>query len=296
MASFSESLKNVFFLLVIVQVAPPIVKNIVRQYGNILEPKTKVGYLPIKGVLYNSTYYQKHLKSMFENNEIKAIVLKIESPGGASGTAEAIANEIAWFKKEYPKPIITLSENICTSGGYYIAASTDFIITEASTIVGSIGTVLLYQFKLNELLDKLHIKYNNVATGAYKTSTDPFIPSSPEQVKLLQAVTDASYENFIAHINKCRPKLLLQESKTWADGKVFSGVQALQQGLIDAIGSISTAENKIKELAIIEGSIEWIKPEKNITIWNSLFGTESKSVNFQESIGQFVQAVATGLH
>lgn len=269
----SDFFKNVFFLLLLLQFAPMLINSIKKQYTRLLEPHTKVGYLAIKGIILNSSYYTRQLKKFFENNDIKAILLFIESPGGAAGSAEAIAHEIKLLKKDHPKPIITLTENILTSGGYYIAAATDFIIAQPSTLVGSIGVIIPGQFKLQDFIEEYKIHYNVIKAGEYKAATDPFVNATPEQKALLENVAQSSYKNFIDHVARHRPKLEKDKSSVWADGKLFTGNQALSLGLIDLIGSHANAVQKIKETAIIEGEIEWIKEEKNKSLFQLFFNS-----------------------
>ncbi len=197
MAKLTDYLKNIFFILILLQIAPPLLHSLKKRYLGVFEPKTQVGYLGIKGVLSDSYYYTKQLKKMFKNSDIKAILLKIESPGAAAGTAEAIANEIDYLKKEYPKPIITLSENIDTSGAYYISVATDYIIAPPSALIGSIGTVIPNQFKVKDFLDQYKIQYTTIKTGEYKDSTNPFTNPTPEQIAHLEGIPNYSYQNFI---------------------------------------------------------------------------------------------------
>lgn len=270
MAKFSDYLKNIFLLILILQFAPLLIEGIKKQYGKILEPHTKVGYLNVKGIILSSSYYNHYLKKFFEDKDIKAILLFVESPGGAAGSAEAIAHEIELLKKEHPKPIITLTENILASGGYYIASSSDYIITPPSALIGSIGTSIPGQFKLKDFIEQYKIYYNAITAGEYKAIADPFVNPTPEQNALLQGVADSSYNNFIKHVSRHRSKLAISTHEAWANGKIFTGTQALEAGLIDFIGSKSDAIKKIKELAIIEGKIEWVKPVKQSNFW-SLF-------------------------
>lgn len=294
MAKLTDYLKNIFFILILLQIAPPIIQSIMKQYTDLLEPQTKVACVPVQGVLYDSTTLTKHLKRYFKDNDIKAILLKVDCAGSAAGTGEAIANEIAILKKEYPKPIITLAENICTSGAYYIASTTDYIICAPSTIIGSIGATIQYQFKVDELLKKHDITYLPLAAGTYKNATDPFAATDPQKVKMLQALIDDSYHNFVAHVAKNRPHLSLDASKNWADGKVFSGTQSLSLGLVDEIGSKSNAVAKIKELAVIEGKIQWVKPERMSGLQELVFGSSEESLStatpgIQQLVVHFLQ-------
>ena len=275
MAKLSDYLKNLFFIIILLQIAPPILRSLKKQYIDALEPKTKVAMLTIKGIVYDSSYYVKFLKKFFKNPDIKAILLKIESPGAAAGSAEAIANEIELLKKEYPKPIVTLSENICTSGAYYIAVTTDHIVAPPSALIGSIGTKIPYQFKLNNFIEQFKIQYIPIKAGEYKDSTDPFSAITPEQIAHLQGVTDDSYQNFIEHVAKNRSQITLNTADQWANGKLFTARQALTIGLIDQIGSRSNAIGEIKKRAIIEEKIEWVVPPKTTSFWNLLSGSSS---------------------
>jgi protease IV len=290
MGSLFNYIKNLFLILILLQIAPPLLQNLKNQYFDALELKTKVGCLHIRGIIYDSSYYSANLKKLFENKEIKAILLKIESPGAAAGSAEAIANEINLLKQEFPKPIVTLCENICTSGSYYIACTTNYIVAPPSALIGSIGTKFPYQFKVNELIEKLHIQYVPIVAGAYKDATDPFVSISPEQKAQLQQVVDDSYQNFIEHVARNRSAISLQHTSQWANGKVFTARQALQLGLVDEIGSSSNAINHIKKLAIIEGNIEWVTPVKDHGWWNML---QNKS---GDSVSCSLYTIVDGLH
>jgi protease IV len=294
MTKFSDYLKNIFFLLLILQFAPLFIQNIKKQYSRFFEPHTKVGYLPIKGVILNSGYYTHQLKKFFENKEIKAILLFVESPGGAAGSAEAIAHEIELLKKEHPKPIITLSENVLASGGYYIAATTDTIITLPSTLVGSIGVTIPGLFKLEDFIEQYKIHYNVIKAGEHKSVTDPFVNATPQQKELLQNVADSSYHNFIGHVAKHRSKLSVDSALTWADGKIFTGNQALENGLIDLIGSKSDAIKKIKETALIEGEIEWVKAEKPTSFWN-IFSSPDYTDDHESLTTQLINTICVTL-
>jgi protease-4 len=220
--------------------------------------------LPIKGVISDSSSYIKYIKPFFKNNDIKAILLVIESPGGAAGSAEAIANEITFFKKKYPKPIIALSENICTSGAYLIACTSDYIIAPHSALIGSIGTAIPNQFKLKDFLEQLKISYKSITTGQFKDATDPFAHFTQDQIAHLEGLTKDSYQHFIEHVANNRKKVLLATASDWANGKLFTAGQAQKIGLIDEVGSWSNALAYLKKVALIEGKIEWIRPPKEM--------------------------------
>lgn len=275
--TFFDYLKNIFFILIILQIAPVLIENIAKQYRKYLEPRTRVAVLPIKGVLYSSSSYNKKLRAFFEDTSIRAIIIKMECPGSAAGTGQSIFNELLALKKETPKPVVVLVENICASGGYNIACAADYIIAPASAIIGSIGTSLPYLFKVNRLLSQWNVDYSAVAAGEYKNLTNPFVPATPEDTELLQGLTEDSYQQFLLDVSQNR-KLSLANAKEWGNGKIFTGNQALKLGLIDAIGSLDNAIKIIKEKALIEGKIEWVHPLKKSSLW-SFFSGDSAHEN-----------------
>jgi protease-4 len=246
MSKFSEILKNVFWVLLLIQIAPPIISRISRKIFETVEPKNKVGLVVINSTIISSATWNKQLKKFFKDSDIKAILIKFDSPGGAAGSSEAISQEIRALKKEYPKPIVSYAENICASGAYMIAAVTDYIVAPHSALIGSIGAKISTQFKFKELLEKYDVKTHSISSGSHKNATDPFVSMSQDQEKMLQAVTDNSYEHFAADISKYR-HLNINEKNIWADGKIFTGTEALKLNLIDEIGNQSTALNYIKK-------------------------------------------------
>lgn len=259
--AFFDYLKNIFFFLIFLQFLPVMFDGLRKQYGQLIEPRTKVGVITINNVLSDSGFYTKQLTKYFKDPAIKAILIKMDSPGGAAGTGEAIYNEIISLKGDHKKPIVTLVENTCASGGYYIASASDYIIAPATSLIGSIGSTFhpTAFVHLGEFLAQYKIGYKPLAAGAYKNSIDPFTNATPEQEAMLQSLLNDSYDTFALAVAKSR-KLSLNAKDTWANGKIFTGKQAKELGLIDEIGSAYNAIKVIKEKAIIEGEIEWIKP------------------------------------
>lgn len=246
MTKLTEYLKNILLILLFIQFAPPLLKNIKKQFLDNLEPKNHVGLILINQPIFTSSLYSKQLHQFFKDPEIKAILLKIDSGGGAAGTSQALAEEILQLKKQYPKPIITYSENICASGAYYIAAMTDHIVTSGSAIVGSIGSKLSTQFKLKDLLIDYKVKPETISTGAFKDVLDPFTDITEEQRAMLQQLSDNVYHQFTTDVAKQR-HLQLQQKNIWAEGKIFTGQEGLKLKLIDAVGNQNTATDYIKQ-------------------------------------------------
>lgn len=277
MAKIFDYVKNLFWLLLILQLAPSLLKSIKLQYENVFESQTKVGLITIKGVLYDSTTHVRNLRKFFENNDIKAIVLKIESPGGAAGSAQAIFNEIKELKKNVsPKYVVTWIENIAASGGYYVASAADYIVTSPGALVGSIGAYIAHPY-FKDFIETYKIKYDIVKTGEYKSVGSPFVELVPAQRELLQSVTDSTYQQFVNDVASQRSKAKLSaNTKEWAEGKIFTGEQALKLGLVDKLGSQSTVMEVLKEHAPIIGKIDWVKPTSTKSVWQTLFSTEDE--------------------
>ena len=125
-SKFSTLLKNLFFLILILQFAPILLDNVYKQIKESMYPKTPVGTLRITGAITDGGFYIKYIEKYLKDPEIKGLLLRIDSPGGYSGSPQAILNELKKFKKK--KPIVTVVENVCASGSYYIAAASNDII------------------------------------------------------------------------------------------------------------------------------------------------------------------------
>ncbi|HLC07048.1 MAG TPA: S49 family peptidase [Candidatus Babeliales bacterium] len=230
-----ESVKTILILILFVYAAPFLIENIKKQYMPLLEPHTYIGVLQITRPLHNSFCITEGLHCFFKDPYIKGIVIKIDCSNTASGSSQTIFHDIRQLKREYPKPIIALVENICTSGAYLVASACDYIIAPESAIIGDIGqTFCAWQ------LQKLNEEKNNNFEG----------------------IANESYQQLTKQIALSR-KLSLTTTANWADGKFFTGTQALALGLINEIGSMCTVIKIIKEKALIEGEIEWIEQSKN---------------------------------
>lgn len=274
MPRFSDYLKNIFWVILIINFLPGVFSAFRKYTSDFWETKTKVGVVSIGGMITSSDRYAAQLKKFFKNPEIKAIVLKIDSPGGAPGAAQALYQEIRDLKKEHVKTVIAYSENLCASAAYYIACAADHIITQPSTLVGSIGVFIGYP-NLQEFIEQYKIKYTTIQSGDYKAAGLLFKDLTPQQRSMLQSITDDTYKQFVQDVAARRPKVATVDPKVWADGKTLSGQQALKLGLIDEIGSQTALAKALKKKAPIEGEITWVHPAKP-GVFASLFGKEEE--------------------
>jgi protease IV len=269
------SLKNIFFFVLILQFAPFFLRSLKTHVGQLLGIHKQMACLLVKNTIGSSSYWTKHLKLYFKDKAIKAILLKIDSPGGAAGSCEAIAHELLVLKGKYPKPIISLSENCCASGAYYIAAATDYIISAPSTLIGSIGVTIPYQFRFHDFLSQHHIGYETIDAGKYKSVGDPFARHSSDHTKLLESVVKDSYDNFMKHVSDHRPLAKMNKVDLWAEGKIFTGQQAQALGLIDQIGGWSDAVAQLKARVGMaeDDKIDWVIPHATSS-WLAMFKQE----------------------
>lgn len=292
MTKLTGYLTTILAILMFLSIAPSLVTNIKKQYLSALKPHTKVGVVKIKNEIGKIDTYIKQLKEHFEDKEIKAILLEIDSGGGHAGASQALFNELQNFKKEHPKPVVTLVTDICASGAYYIACTSDHIITTPCAIVGSIGSII-GGLNFSTILKKYGVEYQEKHAGKYKMICNPLVPTNPDNDAMMQQLSDSCYEQFTRDVATCR-KLSLKEVDQWAAGKVFTGEQALKLGLIDSIGSKCNATKKIKELAQLkdEEEIQWIEP-KETSPWMSWMENKNQVSNL--SADALVDAVLTRL-
>jgi protease-4 len=180
---------------------------------------------------------------------VKALVLRIDTPGGEVTASDIVYHEILRFKERTGRPVIGLMMSVAASGGYYIASACDLIIAHPSTLTGSIGVISVFP-NVESLMAKVGIKVNVVKSGPAKDSGSPFRDMTIEEKKIFQGVIDEYYEGFLAVVARGRKdKVPAGELRTIADGRVYTAPQALKLGLIDAIGYFDDAFNEARKLA-----------------------------------------------
>jgi len=177
------------------------------------------------------------LRQAFEADNIKGIILNLNSPGGSPVQAGRIYDEIMRLKAKHPdKPVYAVINDICASGGYYVAAAADEIIADRASIVGSIG-VRMDSFGFVDSLEKLGVERRLLTAGENKALMDPFLPIVPEQVDHLQTILDNIHVQFIDAVRNGRGDRLIDDERIFS-GLVWSGEQSLAIGLVDELGDI----------------------------------------------------------
>jgi protease-4 len=169
------------------------------------------------------------------DEDVRAVVLKIDSPGGTVTASDVLHRELENFKTETGKPLVACMGDTAASGGYYIACAADHIVAHPTTVTGSIG-VIMQTFDLSGLMEKVGVKADPIKSGANKDIGSLFRPTTEAQRKLLQEIIDEFYQTFLARVRKGRPKIEPKTLAAMADGRVFTGLTAQRAGFVDTLG------------------------------------------------------------
>ncbi len=192
----------------------------------------------------NALDINSSLTAAFENEHSVGVVLRINSPGGSPVQAGMINDEIARLRKLYPnKPLHVVVEDICASGGYYVAVAGDQILVDKASLVGSIG-VIMEGFGFTGLMEKLGVTRRMITAGSNKGMLDPFSKENPQQVEMLKTMIDEIHQQFIDVVKAGRGDRL-KETPEMFSGRVWNGEQAVKIGLADGYGTVETVARDI---------------------------------------------------
>ncbi len=234
--------------------------------------KEGVAIVRIEGPILDSYQTVEELTTFANDPLVKAIVVRIDSPGGGVAPSQEIYNAVKRVRQEQNKTVVASMGNIAASGGYYIAVATDRILANPGTLTGSIG-VIMQMANFQELLEKVGVKSVVVKSGKFKDLGSPFRAFENEDRQLLQSVMDDVHRQFVEAVADGR-SLDSTEVEQLADGRIFSGQQAKSILLVDEIGDLHEAIKLAGELGGIEGKpriLETIKPFSMRDFFESTF-------------------------
>ncbi|MFC1677811.1 signal peptide peptidase SppA [Planctomycetota bacterium] len=217
------------------------------------------------------------IKAATDDKNVKALILRINSPGGTVFASDEIYHEILRYREKTQKPVVSFMRGVAASGGYYAAVASDKIIAEPTAITGSIGVIMGYMVVQELLEGKLGIEPVVVKSGEKKDWPSSFRPPSPEQLKYLEdKLITPAYERFVKVIADGRDKLSIDDVKRLGDGSIYWSAEALEENLIDQIGYLDDAVKLVSDMAGIEKPhvIEYRKPFS----LTGLLGAKSKSL------------------
>ncbi|MBM4351549.1 MAG: signal peptide peptidase SppA [Deltaproteobacteria bacterium] len=224
----------------------------------------KIAVIEVRGLITQSQGVIGEGHRYTEDEGVKAIILRIDSPGGGVGPSQEIYREVLKIKSNQKKKVITSMGSVAASGGYYIASASDLIVANPGTITGSIG-VLMEFTNIEELFKKIGVKGVVLKSGEHKDIGSPFREMTPEEKKLMQSVIDNVHQQFIQAVAEGRKMDRLKVAQV-ADGRILTGEQAKQLGLVDQLGNLQDAIDTAAKLVGIEGKPLVLYPKRKFSL------------------------------
>jgi len=215
---------------------------VIRLSGPIAD-SSQQGLLTAGGI--NPKLVRNYLRKAESDGGVKAVVLRIDSPGGSAAASQEIAWEIRRFRENTGKPVVISMGDVAASGGYYISAYADKIVANPGSLTGSVGVITHFVY-IEGLLDKLGLELETVKSGEHKDMG--IRPLTEEQRQIMQDITDSLYEQFVAAVAEGRG-LPVAKVRRLATGQLYTGAQALNLGLVDELGGLDTAIDLAASLA-----------------------------------------------
>lgn len=290
LSSLYTLLKVIFFGFMLLQFIPLFIVNIKDTVDDMVSVKSLVGLLVIDGEMTSARGYCKLLEKFEKNENIRALILYFDAaPGGYPGTSQMLFQEVLRFKTK--KPVVAVVENMCASGAYYMASAADKIIATPSAQIGSIGVAMRIP-NVKELLDTWHVKHVLVQSGTYKMAGDPRKEITAEDLVYLQKLSDDTQVQFIRDVAEQR-SLSIEKSFEWADGKCFTGNQALALSLIDQVGTYRDGIESAKMLAGIKDEVKIVSLTKSKNMLQRAFAGDEDDDGFGVSIKSYCVSFAT---
>ena len=245
-------------------------------YSPALSFTNKIGVVPINGIIRDSDTIIEHMIAFRNDRQIKAIILRIDSPGGGVGPSQEIYSETR--RTSRTKKVVASLGSVAASGGYYVASAADSIVANPGTLTGSIG-VLMEFVRVEELLKKIGVEMQVIKSGEFKDIGSPNRKMTHKEKEMLLTLLEDIRNQFVTAVSQGRnmPEEKVQEL---ADGRIFSGNQAKGLGLVDSLGNFRDAVSVAKRLAHIKGEVRLVYPQKRRRsfLWDLLFRDLMESV------------------
>jgi len=229
----------------------------------------RIAIVEVDGPIYSSKNVVRQIKKYTDDGSIPAILLRVDSPGGGVAASQEIYSQLLRAREE-GKVIVVSMGTVAASGGLYISMAADTIVANPGTLTGSIGVILQYQ-TIGELADKIGIKTQVIKSGALKDAGSPWRDATPEDVTHLQAVIDDTYQQFVNVIAEGRGMDVL-DVLPLADGRIFTGRQALEANLVDVIGDMDDALDIAAGMVGLDTPPKTVMevPRRQTTFWDLL--------------------------
>lgn len=233
------------------------------KHDALLTAGAKIAIIPIEGEILDSKEVIEWLHDYVDNDSVKAMVVRINSPGGAVVPSQEIFEEIRKLRAESGKPIVASMDSIAASGGYYIAVACDTIVANPGSITGSIGVIAQW-FNVEELLRWAKLRPETVVSGPMKDVGSPYRDMTPAEREYFQQIVQELHLQFVGAVAEGRKgKLTIDEVKGLADGRVFTGQEAKRLKLVDELGNLQDAVATAARLAGMKGKPRTVYPHKD---------------------------------
>ncbi|MCK5503922.1 MAG: signal peptide peptidase SppA [Thermodesulfovibrionia bacterium] len=255
----------IFFAIVFVVI---VVLSLMLTVSHKIPLGEKVALVRVTGVIIDSTEVIEELKEYSKDASVKAIVLRVNSPGGGVAPSQEIYDEIVKIKEK--KKVVASMGSVAASGGYYIASPADKIVANAGTLTGSIGVIMEIP-NVSGLMEKIGVTTQVVKSGKHKDIASVFKTMTPEEKKILQTVLDDVHDQFIEDVSNARG-MKPEDVRKLADGRIFTGRMAKEAGLVDELGNLQDAIMLAGELTGIEGEPEVIEKKDEFSFFDLLKG------------------------
>lgn len=236
----------------------------------------KIAVVELEEVIHSSRSIVRQFKRYQKDKSIKAIVFRIESPGGGIAASQEIYEHVR-RARDSGKPVIASMGSLAASGGYYVALGADSIMANPGTTTGSIGVIASFP-NYSKLMDKLGIEMTVIKSGKYKDTGSPYRAPTADDKHYLQGWIDNGYEQFVAVVARER-NMSVAQVRRLAEGRIYSGEQAYKNGLIDTLGTYEDAIDLAAKTAGIEGEPRIVKQQKKkLTTFDLLFSYDLKEI------------------
>ncbi len=249
----------IFFAIIFIITA---ILSFLVTFSKKVAPGEKVALVNVTGVILDSSGVVEELKEHTKDNSIKAIVLRVDSPGGAVAPSQEIYKEVLKVKEK--KKVVVSMGSVAASGGYYISAPADKIVANAGTLTGSIGVIMEIP-NVKGLMEKIGIEAQVIKSGKHKDMASVFKSMKPEEKEILQTVLDDVHDQFIQAVADGRG-MDFEDTRKIADGRIFTGRMAKEAGLVDELGSLEDAIALAGTLSGIKGEPDVVRKKEKFSL------------------------------
>lgn len=247
--------------------------------------KNAILHMDLDSPIWNGKKFLKHLKKYRDDDKVKAILIDINSPGGAVGPSQELFSEIKRTREEFKKPVICISTGLIASGAYYAAAACDKLMVSSGALVGSIGVIMEFA-NLEKLYDWAKVSRFSITSGKFKDSGAEYRAMREDERALFQNMIDEVYMQFRTAVQDSR-KLSEDKMKEYADGRVFTGAKAVELGFADVVGGYEDAVILAADTAgLTKDDYDVIEiPKKKRSLWDLGQPDDDDNVNAFKSQG-----------